>query len=93
MRSQKVGHDLATEQGFPGGSDGKESACNAGDQGSVLGLGSSPGERNGNPLQYPCMKNSMDKDNPVKLQSMGSQRVRNNGAINTFNPRDYATTM
>ena len=93
MRSQKVGHNLATEQGFPGGSDGKESACNAGDQGSVLGLGSSPGERNGNPLQYPCMKNSMDRDNPVKLQSMGSQRVRNNGATNTFNPRDYATTM
>jgi len=36
--------------GFPGGSDGKESACNAGDPGSILGLGRSPGEGNGNPL-------------------------------------------
>ena len=46
--------------GFPGGSDGKESACNAGDLGSIPGLGRSPGEGNGNPLQYSCLKNSMD---------------------------------
>ena len=39
-------------QGFPGGSAGKESACNAGDLGLISGLGRSPGERNGNPLQY-----------------------------------------
>ena len=45
---------------FPGGSDHKESACNAGDQGSVLESGRSPGERNGNPLQYPCLKDPMD---------------------------------
>ena len=45
--------------GFPGGSDGKESACNAGDLGSVPGLGRSPGEGNGYPLQY-CLENSMD---------------------------------
>ena len=38
-------------EGFPGGSDGKESACNAGDPGSIPGLGRSPGEGNGNPLQ------------------------------------------
>ena len=44
--------------GFPGGSGGKESACNAGALGSVLGSGSSPGEGNGNPLQYSCMENS-----------------------------------
>ena len=37
---------------FPGGSDSKESACNAGDQGSIPGLGRSPGEGNGNPFQY-----------------------------------------
>ena len=43
--------------GFSGGSDGKESACNAGDQGSILGLGRSPGEGNGNPLQYSCLGN------------------------------------
>ena len=47
--------------GFPGGSNGKESACNAGDPGSVPGLGSSLGERNGNPLQYSCLENSMDR--------------------------------
>ena len=45
--------------GFPDGSDGKESACNAGDPGSLLGLGRSPGEGNGNPLQYSFLENSM----------------------------------
>ena len=39
----------------------KESACNAGDLGSILGLGRSPGEGNGNPLQYSCLENSMDR--------------------------------
>ena len=47
--------------GFPGGSDSKEFACNAGDPGSVLGSGRSPGEGNGNPLQYSCLENSMDR--------------------------------
>ena len=46
-------------QGFPGGSDGKESACNAGDRGLFPGLGGSPGEGNGYPLQYSCLENSM----------------------------------
>ena len=46
---------------FPGGSDGKESACNVGDLGSLLGLGRSPGERNGYPLQYYCLDNYMDR--------------------------------
>ena len=46
---------------FPGGSDGKVSACNAGDPGSIPGLGRSPGEGNGNPLQYSCLENSMDR--------------------------------
>ena len=43
-----------------GGSDGKASACNAGDPDSIPGLGRSPGEGNGNPLQYSCIENSMD---------------------------------
>ena len=47
---------------FPGGSDGKESACNAGDRGSIPGLGRSPGEENGNPLQYSYLGNSMDRE-------------------------------
>ena len=47
--------------GFPGSSDGKEPACNAGDRGSIPGSGSSPGERNGFPCQYSCLENSMDR--------------------------------
>ena len=45
---------------FPGGSDGKESVCSAGDLGSVLGWGRSPGEGNGNPLQYSCLENPVN---------------------------------
>ena len=46
--------------GFPGGSEVKASACNAGDLGSIPGLGSSPGEGNGYPLQYSCLENPKD---------------------------------
>ena len=49
------------QKGFPGGSAGKESACNAGDPGWIPGSGRSPGEGNGNPLQYSCLENPMDK--------------------------------
>ena len=45
---------------FPSGSDGKASAYNAGDPGSIPGSGRSPGEGNGNPLQYSCLENHMD---------------------------------
>ena len=45
---------------FPGGSEVKASACNAGDLGSIPGSGRSPGEGNGNPLQYSCLENPMD---------------------------------
>ena len=48
-------------QGFPSGSDGKESASNVGDPGLILGSGRSPGEGHGNPLQYSCLKNVMDR--------------------------------
>ena len=46
---------------FPGGSDGKESACNSGHLGSIPGSGGSPGEGSGNPLQYSCLRNSVDR--------------------------------
>ena len=46
---------------FPGGSDGKASAYNAGDPGSIPGSGRSPGEENGNPLQYSCLGNAIDR--------------------------------
>ena len=47
--------------GFPGVTGGKESACKAGDLGSIPGLGTSPGEENGYPLQCSCLENSMDR--------------------------------
>ena len=50
-----------------GGSDGKASACSAGDPGSIPGLGRAPGEGNGNPLQYSCLENSMDREAPQSL--------------------------
>ena len=62
-------------RGFPGDSDGEESACNAGDLGSIPGLGRSPGEGNGNPLQYSCLKKIPWTEKPGGLQSMRSQRV------------------
>ena len=64
---------------FPGGSDSKASACSAGDQSSIPGLGRSPGEGNGNPLQYSSWKIPW-MEVPGRLQSMGSQRVRHGWA-------------
>ena len=49
------------QRGFPVDSEGKESACNAGNPGSIPGSGGYPGEGNGNPLQYCCLENSMDR--------------------------------
>ena len=51
---------LILEEGFPGGSEVKASAPNAGDPGLIPGLGRSPGEGNGKPLQYSCLENPMD---------------------------------
>ena len=53
--------DISCLLGFPGGSDGEESACNAGDPGSIPGLRWSPGGGHGNPLQYSCLENSMNR--------------------------------
>ena len=62
------------KKGFPGGSDGKESACSVGDLGSISGLGRSPREGNGNPPQYSAWKIPWTEE-PDRLQSMGLQRV------------------
>ena len=59
---------------FPGGSDSKASACNAGDLGSIPGSGRSPGEGNGNLLQYSCLENSMDRGTQQAMV-IGLQRV------------------
>ena len=70
---------LATK-GFhdPGGSDGKEYTCNAGDASLIPGWGRSPGKGNGNPLQYSCLENSMDRGAWQTIQSMGLQRLGHN---------------
>ena len=60
MSLSKVGNKHIRGLYF-GGSDGKESACNAEDPGLIPGLGRSPGEGNGNPVQYACLKNSKDR--------------------------------
>ena len=64
MGLQRVRYDWAINilRGFPGTWDSKESACNAGDVGSIPGWGRSPGEGKGNQLQYSCLENSTDKD-------------------------------
>ena len=67
MGSHRVGHDwsdlaaAASILGFPGGSDCKESTCSAEDLGLISGLGRSPGGGHGNPLQYSCLENPMDR--------------------------------
>ena len=92
MGSHRVRHDwsdLAVAVayhlylGFPGGSEGKESVCNAGDTGSIPGLGWSPGEGNGCPLQYSWLENSMDRG-AWWATVPGSQRVGHSWVTNTF---------
>ena len=62
---------LTSEMGFPGGSDSKASVCNAGDQGSIPGSGKSPGEGNGNPLQYSCLEKSHGQKSLVGYSPKG----------------------
>ena len=68
-----INHTYWAYMGFPGGSEGKASACNAGDLGSMPGSGRCPGEGNGKPLQYSCLENPMDREasqfNSVQLLS------------------------
>ena len=67
--------EFSSLMGFPGGSDGKESACNAGDLGSIPGLGRSPGGGHGSPLQYSflemqiILKRFKNKKSPVKVRA------------------------
>ena len=68
---------IISHQGFPGGSDGKESACNVGDLGLIPGLGRAPGGGHGKPLQYSCLENPHGQE-PGRPQSMGWRRVGHN---------------
>ena len=86
---------------FPGGSDGKASACNSGDPGSIPELGRSPGEENGNPLQYSCLENLMDrgawqatvflpgKSHGRRRSLVGYNRVRQNWMISHSLPLSF----
>ena len=69
---------LLITHGFPGGSDGKESACNAGDPDSIPGWGRSPGEENGYPLKYSCLENSMDCNRQVIVHGIAKSQMRLN---------------
>ena len=69
--------------GFPGGSQGKESAYNAGDPGLVPGLGRFPGEGNGYPLQYSCLGNLMDTRSLAGYSPWGHKKARHDGATFT----------
>ena len=75
FRNLEVSTYFPKNKGFPGGSDGKEFACNAGDLGLIPGLGRSPRGGLGNPLQYSCLGESPWTKELRGLQSMGSQRV------------------
>ena len=68
--------------GFPGGSDGKESACNVGDPGSIPGSGRSPGEGNDSLLQYSCLDNSVDRA-AWQATVYGSKKVGHDWVTNT----------
>ena len=63
--------------GFPGGSEGKASASNVGDPGSIPGSGRSPGEGNGNPLQYSCLENPMDRGPWQSTVGVAKSRTHN----------------
>ena len=65
--------------GFPGGSDGKASASNAGDPSSIPGLGRSPGEENGNPLQYSCLENYVDRGAWQAVVHGAAKNVKSSG--------------
>ena len=81
---------LPIDKGFPGGSEGKASACNAGDPGLIPGMGRSPGEGNGNPLQYSCLENPMDRGAwwaTVHGVAIAKSRTRLSGFTLTFTLR------
>ena len=82
-RDKHVHKILNCKATFPDGSDGKDSACSAGDLSSTLGSGRPPGEGNGYPFHYSCIEIPWTQE-PGGLQSMGSQRVRYDWVSDTF---------
>ena len=76
--------------GSPGGSDNKESTCNAGNPGLIPGSGRSPGEENGNSLQYSCLENSMDRRAWWATDSDRTERLSRHTRISAFIPHHLA---
>ena len=74
---------LHPHQGFPGASDSKESACNAGDLGSIPGLGRSPGARHDNPLQYSCLENPRGQRSLATYSPWGCKELNTTERLST----------
>ena len=72
-----------TYHGFPGDSNGKVSVCNVGDLGSIPGLGRSPGGGHGNPLQYSCRENPMDREAWQAYSPWGRKEYNTTEQLNT----------
>ena len=93
LEAQSIG--LHIVMGFPCGSAGKESACNAGDLGSIPGLGRSPGEGHSNPLQYSCLENPMDRgawwhlEGRQAPQASSAFRTPTAGSLRSPSPRAW----
>ena len=82
---RSLGWEDPLEKGFPHSLVSIESACNAGDPGSIPGLGRSPGEGNGNPVQYSCLENPMDRG-AWQATVHGVARVRHDLATKPLPP-------
>ena len=74
---------LTADLGFPGGSDGKESACSAGDLGLIPVLGRSPGRGHGNPLQYSCLENLHGQRSLAGYNPWGRKELDTTERLNT----------
>ena len=84
--------DRGIWQGYLGGSDSKEPTCNVGDLGSIPGSRRSSWRRRGNPLQYSCLENSMERGAWWAIQSLGSQRVGHDWATKRVRARAHTHT-
>ena len=107
MASHRVGHDwsdlasAAASAGewskskgfFPGGSDCKESSCNAGDLGSIPGLGRSPGEGNGNPLRYSCLENPHEQRSLTGYSPWGCKELDRTEWLSTLSEWSKSKTL
>ena len=85
QNSLRISHlaEITCMLGFPGGSDGKESACTVGVLGSIPGLGRSPGGEHGNPLQYSCLENPRGQKSMAIYSPWGHKELDMTERLNT----------